>query len=285
MNKRRSLICLVLALVCVVSLAACGKSGGKKIKTFGIETAYGTLEYPKEHKEDLRHVEVTEGDVTMEVFYMVMGEKEWELFRIYFNDPESGNLLGYLVISEKEIPVTVATCEYAEDTFPDEEGWAKYSSMMGGMNSIISSIMADKRFQEYIPSTSEQESREPETQPQQPEKKLVDVALKYWTVKLPEGITVQEKDNAEGYEAVFRGKIGSDELVLYTVRIGEEPLESVIGNYTLNEKNLPFSVEIGAEIQTAGYQDAELETLYEMMDSINMVIGAVTADANYTEAS
>ena len=146
--------------------------------------------------------------------------------------------------------------------------------------------MTDKRFQEYIPSTSEQEpeSQEPE-QSQQPEKKLVEIALKYWTVNLPEGLEVQEQEAADGYEAVFRGKVGGDELVVYTVRIGEETLESVLGTYTLNGKSLPFSVEIGAEVQTANYQDAEMEKLYEMVDSINTVIGVVTADANYTEAS
>ena len=83
-NKRKPVVwyrrclCTVMASILTFTLVACRREEGEPLKVtenttekvIDIQTKYGTLEFPEDLFANLRHVEVVEGKIAMEVFYM-----------------------------------------------------------------------------------------------------------------------------------------------------------------------------------------------------------------------
>ncbi len=272
----RRCLCVVLALVLVLGMTACGSQKQEplraptmdSIKTDPVETVYGDLAFPEDLYEHLRHMEVTEGDIVMEIFYMVTEAGEKELFRIYYADPQVGTHLGYLTTETGEIPVSYSLCEYADEDFADEEERKLFHSMMDAFSVVVNSIYADERFSETraMETVGEQEAK-----------------LRYWDVTLPDNVSFTETEEGGNYRADFYGEVSGERIDLYAIILGNVESESILGFYTVNGEQKPVVVETYDMGEYDVWPAEERTAIYQMMESLNTVIQAIMADKNFTE--
>ena len=269
------LFCMMLAFAILLSLVACGKKqeplrapSGEKVSAIYIETAYGPLAFPEELSSNMRHVEVTEGNTAMEVFYMVTQEGEKELFRIHFADMDVGIFMGYLTVEGAEIPVSYSVCQYEDSDFKDEEERKLYYSMMDGFSMIMNSIYEDARFSKAraVEAVGERE-----------------VKLRYWKMKLPANVQYTESEENGNYRVDFYGEVSGERIDLYMIGLGELEAETTLGNYTVNGVQMPVVVQTYDMGSYDIWPEEDRMVINEMMNSINTVIQTIVADKNYAE--
>lgn len=268
----RRLICVCMSVMLVLTLAACGSKVPLQApteitpSTVSIETAYGALEFPEELYPDLRHVEVVEGSVAMEIFYMLYAGGEREVYRIYYADPQSGTLAGYLQTDDGDISVSFSLCEYTDEIFPKDEERQLYYSMMDAFSVIMNSIVADERFSE----TRHQEAAATR-----------DVALRYWTVTLPENILYTESEESGNYRVDFYAELSGERVELYMIGLGDLEGDTTLGMYTVGDTQRPVVIKT---YDQSAYDDWPQEgkiALHQMMDTLNDVIQAITENENF----
>lgn len=266
----------MLLLVTIVFLfAACGGEEKEPLRaptegssTVAIETVYGTLEFPEDLSANMRHVEATEGDIAMEVFYMLGTNGERELFRIHYADAQVGIHLGYLNTDNGEIPVTYSICEYSDEDFADEEDKKLYYSMMDAFSVIMNSIYADERF-------SETRAVEPVgTQ---------EVKLRYWTVTLPDNVLFEETVDGDTYRVDLYGEVSGERIDLYFIGLGDMEAETILGMFTADGVQKPVAVETHSLDGYEGWPEEERTVIYQMMESVNDVIQVIVSDKNFSE--
>ena len=275
---KRSL-CVALAVVLLLSLAACGSKAQEPLRapdaqnaavaTVAIETAYGTLAFPEELQDHLHHVEAIEGSIAMEVFYMTGQEGEKELFRIYFADAQAGTHVGYLTVDGLEIPVSYSICEYADEDFSAEEERQLYYSMMDAFTVVMNSIHDNPNFSQTraVAPVGDQEAK-----------------LRYWKVTLPENVHFTETEENGNYQVTFYGEVSGERIDLYRIGLGEMESESTIGLYTVDGVQMPVVIQTYSLEAYDGWPEEERMVIYNMMASINTVIQSIVTDKNYSEA-
>ena len=84
-----------------------------------IETAYCSFRIPAESSEKIHHKEIYEGAAVVERFYTQLLSGEKELFRIYFDAPECGDVIGKLTTGGKAVWVSVEVASYAKEEFTE----------------------------------------------------------------------------------------------------------------------------------------------------------------------
>lgn len=271
---RRSM-CGWLALVLGLGLVACGEAQeplrapteDAAAATFTIETMYGTLEYPEALRANLRHMEVTEDAVAMEVFYMLGAGGEREIYRIYYADAQVGTHLGYLTTDNGEISVTYSFCEYDDEDFVDEEERKLYYSMMDAFSTVANSIHDDERFSENRAGTPVG-SRE--------------VKLRYWNVTLPENVLYEETVEEDTYRVDFYCELSGERVALYYIGLGDMDAETVLGMFRADGVQKPVAV---GTYDLMGYEQWPEEvqsTIHQMMESINDVIQVITSSQDFS---
>jgi hypothetical protein len=233
-----------------------------------IETRYLPLQLSMEHKDLIQHREVIEDDVAVEIFYMLTGEAEKELFRVYFGNEEIGDIIGTLETETGEIPVTASGCVYSPEDFADEEQLQLYYSMMGELNTVIQSIQNDSRFKAMD---------EIET----PVVNTTETQLKHWKVSLPENMEVEETENGNVYQVDFYGLIAGEKLKLYTIYLGETQTDTVLGGYMINGEVQSLCVESFELVMEDYWSEQECTSAYTMLDSINNVIQTIVSSENF----
>lgn len=231
------------------------------------ETQYISLQVVHDNVESLHHESRAEGARIVERFFMVYQDAELDLFRIYYADEWHGNYLGVLAVDGEDIPVTVDVPEYKEGFFADREAEDLYYDLMSTLNGILSDIQKDDRF-----SSGEKVNIETEEK-----------TLSYWKFELPSGMELEESGTDGAYQAVFHGFVNSKRYKLYTVCVGDVPLSTVLGTYTVNGISKPVSVESEELPATDRWKDEDVLTLYQMMDSINDVIQTIVGSEGFSE--
>lgn len=231
-----------------------------------IETAYLPVQISGEYVQNLEHRRVTEDSRAMEIFTMVKDNTEVELFRIYFDEEETGSYLGSLEVDGEEIPVTLEVPEYSDEMFADEESRTVYYELMDTLNGVVETIQQDDRFSsnEKIPVQTE------ETQ------------LSYWNFTLPAGMEQEESTEAGNYLATFYGNVNGSRYKLYSVALGEVTLRTVLGTYSVNGVPCTVSVESEELPVTDGWPDNAVLELYKMMESINDVIQTIMQSEGFS---
>ena len=220
-----TLAVLLAAVLGVTALSGCAADGGKaKIRTFKIDTAYGTMEFPQKFRENLKHEEMTEGNVTSEIFSMVSGEMEREFCRVIFGDMAQGELIGYY----GQIPVTLAINSYAGVEFPDVETEELYFSMLDNVNLLIDSLKNSDNYQAGAAPGFESNTV---------------AQMKYWQIKVPDAIEWEEVMEGDAYRVTFYGMVGQTRIELYTICLDDPEAESVLGKYTADGREKLLSVE------------------------------------------
>ena len=233
-----------------------------------IDTAYGQLRLSEDCAGSIRHEEIFDGGVTMEVFYMRMQDSEQELFRICYGDTQMGEFYGKILSEGREIPVRVAVYAHDGERFPSDEMRNLYYSLMDQLDVVLESIRSDDSFVEKGAQT-ETENRM--------------VKLTYWTLELPKDITWQESTSDQLYRVDFFGNIDGKTVRLYMVCLGDIQEGNVIGEYTLDGKKLPVKVNTySLESQANWLEDEHISQYAALMDTIDLVLRAVTTDTRFS---
>ena len=233
-----------------------------------IESRYLPLLISAEYADLIHHREVTEGDVAVEIFYMLTGEVEKELFCVYFGNGEIGDIIGTLQTETGEIPVTAAGRVYSPEDFATEEQLQLYYSMMGELNTVIQSISENSCFKA---------SDEFET----PVINKAEIQMVHWKVVLPENMEVEETKSGNVYQADFYGLIGGEKFKMYTIYLGEARTDTVLGGYIINGEVRLLCVESFELVMEDGWSEEERTSAYAMLDSINDVIQVIVSSENY----
>ena len=236
-----------------------------------IQTAYGTLLVSADCFEELRHVEITQDDVAMEVFYMPLESGERELFRVCFNDAGVGDQVGYLDTDAGKIPVSVAVCFYNEEDFETEELRDQYHKLMGQLDTVLTSLRSDSR---YVAAEVTSESNEAHQT----------VELIYWNLELPASMEWEEKASGDVYQVDFYGNIGDARVLLYSIYFGEANAESVVGTYTVDGEEKTLSADTySLEMQIPDADEQTRADYYTQMRTINDVLKVIMSSENFSE--
>ena len=231
-----------------------------------IETAVCPLQFPAMYSELLNHVEVVEDDTVMEIFYMVQGDRELELFRIYFSSKETDNDLGFLKTENGNRYITLSICDRSDEEFDDSEIREQYYAMMGSIDTVLASIQNNGSF-----------SKKGEV-----EMDLADVSLKHWNISIPGNMEWEEASQDGNYHVTFYGNVNGEKLKLYEVSVGEPELKSVLGIYTIDGVSKLVSVENSELPVTDGWTEKAVTELYTMMATINDVINVIMSSENFS---
>lgn len=235
--------------------------------TISIETKYGTLLFPQEYSEHLKHREVMDVEVTAEIFSMVYNTKETELFRIYFGGEQIGDILGAFNAETGEIPIYVTVCEYGDAYFADEETYEVYCGLMEGMGTTISSIWHNPQFTDLK-----------EVEVVEEEKKLT-----YWSFSLPENMDLEETENKSNYLISFYGAVNNQRYKLYSLAVGEPALDNILGTFGTDDNQSVVSVESYDLPDMENWSERDMAEMYTMMDSINSVIRTVMSSEGFSD--
>lgn len=237
------------------------------IEYANIETAYGMLQIDKAYADSIRHEEIILDGVTMEVFYMVLEEEEWELFRIHYGDAETGNLLGKVRTDVQEVSVSVTTNTNPAEGHLNAEAISEYYALMDQLNVVLDSIRAGSNF---VPLGGQDAAVQPAN-------------LTYWDLELPESISWQEATSDDSYRVDFYGTVADTVVQLYTVSMGDEADGNILGMYDMNGETVPVCITT----YTMRDQETVLPESYgseyaALMDSIDAVIQAIMSDSHFS---
>ena len=197
---------------------------------------------------------------------MPMGSGERELFRLYFGDGNTGDLLGTFHVDGQELPVTLAVTHYGADAFAEEITAQKYYQAMDALDYVLSSVRSDQRFVGKDELTIEKNDQQ----------------IENWTFSLPQNMQWEKTDTKDGYRLDFFGNVNGEKYPLYSVAFGSERLETLLGVFNADAGSQLVSIE-GAELpDTKEWSDSDEMELYSMMDSINDVISVIMSDQNFS---
>ena len=259
-NGKTKALLLIMALVALLLLTACGKDGQSAADSIAVETTYITLRYPAEFEGKLTTREVVQDGISVVIFNAMIAEEDRELFRIYFNDEFMGDPAGYITLGDKEIPVCYDVCEYEDEVFKTEAMKEDYYALLDAFEAVVSSICEHPQYSadKYVPPVADSQ-----------------VSLKYWTVTLPENVYWEEVESETGYRVEFYGFVQDFRVDLYSVGFGEMESDFTIGTYPVDGEereiliriyDVPGEDELGAE---------DANTVYRMLESVNAVVEAI----------
>ncbi|MBP3646771.1 MAG: hypothetical protein J6K55_10150 [Clostridia bacterium] len=234
-----------------------------------VENPYIMLRLPKENSEYIMHEQEVHGITTTETFYMVDGEKKKPLYRIDFGDKTSGDWLGTLKTENSEIPITYTVFALSEEEIGalGESEEERYFALLDGFSIMLDGIYSDSRFSAEKPLDIGADQQ---------------ATLAHWTLTLPGNMTWTESTENGSYHAVFYGMVQGERIALYTVRIGDETAQTVLGQYKLDGVDKPISVESYDLAENANWTEDDYSAAYRMMDTINELIQAITSSENFS---
>lgn len=230
-----------------------------------IDTQVCPLTFPLSYSDNMKHAEVIQDNVVMEVFYLVYEETQMELFRIQFDPQETDHDMGVMKTDSGDLYITVSVCDYPEDALENQDVRELYQSMMGCVDTVLTSIQNDSRF----------------SKKENVQIRVYDNDLRYWSISLPENMEWEETAGEENYRVTFYGNIKDIKIKLYEVAIGGSELSSSLGYYKIDGSYKPVSIGSFDLPATDGWSEGEITELFTMMETINAVIQTIASDANY----
>ena len=276
--KKGTLAVIIVAVVAIVAVAAVWLSGSNTnlLKSDKIvEMEYGfSIQIPAQYVDMVEHTQEQYGDRVTEVFVLKEGEAEISLFCIDFGDRQSGDWLGLLNIDGVNVPITYTIFLPDEEEMSKfgEKGLEAYDAMRESFSNLLNTITADPRFMME------------EVQAEQ-EKLVIGklVEMTYWSVNLPEAIKFEETNQDGVYQADFFGEVAGEQILLYSVRIGGDSLQSELSLFEIDGVKKIVSVESNSLSDRNDWSQSEFETAFRMMDTINEVIEQIMSSEHYSE--
>lgn len=275
LRKKRGWMIVGAVALLAIAVVVVWLTGGQtepENPTVKIQTPYIDLLIPLELEGVITSDESTYGDVYTRGFYMNYGGEEHPLWRVDFGDAKSADWIGRLVSDEGDIPVAMMGFAITNEELAalGEEGSQLYGECMQAYSVMLEGIMADPRFTQERALAVGEDAK---------------VQMKYWSVTLPDKITVQETNKNGIYEATFTGEVVGEAVQLYRIRIGGEQIGILMGYFEIDGVKQPIFVESVTLVQRENWTVDDYETAYRLMDTINDVITQITSSKNYSEFS
>jgi hypothetical protein len=236
-----------------------------------IDMKYLSIQLSNDLAQHCRHMEVSEGSETMDVFYMLLERGEMELFRVYFGNHNIADPIGFLDTNEGTLPVAVAVCTYNTEDFITEEEFSIYNDLMGELNTIIDAICALDGFktQNLVEKVAED----------------VTVQMRYWSVNIPDSLEVEEVVGEKIYKANFYCMVAGEKTWLYSIYLGNAEADTQLGTYRIGDEERDVWVKTYDLVPQEGWTAEDVSHTYEMMATINDIIGTITSNENFSEVS
>lgn len=270
MNKKWLIICVALLIIGIAAGLVFGTLKGDNDNRFvELDTSYITVEFPAQYTDVMKHVETVEDGATVEIFYMILDDKEIELFRIYFGAAHKGTVEGYLHLESGVLPISVVIEDSDQTAAMNEEMAAQYYSMMDALNIVLDSIAKNDQFSKSVISTVTQ------TQHQ----------LTYWSFDLPADIVCEESTEGSQYRIDFSYYFAGEKILLYTVYLGGYPQGSTIGFFETDGETKPIFLEINESVQQDMLPDDAKDRIYALMDTINHVLETIMSSKQFSTES
>ena len=249
-------------LVLPMLLSACGGAPEADKERVSVETEYVTLRYSGIYEGKLTHSEAVQDGVAVEVFSTTVGGGQREMFRIYFNAETQGTVMGYITRGAEEIAVSYQVSEYEEDSFASAEEMDAYYELMDALQDVLSSVSEDPQFsaERYAPEVAEDTA-----------------ALKYWEVELPVNVYWEESQTEDSYRVDFYGFVEDVRVDLYSVGWGMEG--NVLGTFEAGGESRNIQILVREIPENQNWDEADYDSVYRMMESVNVIVEAITADA------
>lgn len=279
----------MMAFVVIAILSGCGSSGSKLESIVGETTQYPqeTVAMPSEEVELFSEVkmsyltvalpedmfqmlgwrEVEEGDSKVIVVTLELGNRDFELYRICFGEEYASVAIGVMNLGEEEAPVAVIATVHEAEEMSDDQMLEDYSYAMESLQYVMSVIRNDSRFYHKEDVIVEK----------------VEEQLGYWLFKLPENMECVEGVVDDTYEMSFYGAVNGESYLLYTVCVGEKTLANVLGVFEVDGVDRMVSIESIEPPATDGWDEAEANRLYAMMDSINDTIATIVESQGFSK--
>ena len=271
-EKRRGgiLICFVVIIIVFLIIVASVSNKTEPEKTMmKISTPYVDLLLPSELKSVITSDESTYGSVYTCAFYLTCDGEELPLWRFDFGDPDTGDWVGMLKMENGDISVTMTgfTISVEELAALGKDGSKIYGECMQGYSEMLAGIMADPRFTVERPLAIGEDTQ---------------VQLSYWTVTLPDTMSVLENTEDGNYEAMFSAEVVGEQVNLYRVCVGEKQAESLLGYYEVDGVKKSVSVESYDLIERKNWGEDDYTAAYRMMDTINHVIEVIMQSEQFS---
>ena len=227
------------------------------------------LQFPEELAECVIREKSTYGLAVTETFYLKNGEDAIPLFRIDVGDQSLGDWLGTLQTENGNIPVTYTVFEISEDDMAalGENAEVLYADLMNGFNLMLEQIFNDPSF------TSEKAIEVGESQ---------GMAMRYWTVDLPDDMWVEENMVEGNYEAVFYCSILGEHVAIYKVCIGEVTAETELGLFDVEGVKKTVSVGSFDIPENPNWSSEDYSMAYRLMETINLVIETIMQSEHFS---
>jgi len=113
--------------------------------------------------------------------------------------------------------------------------------------------------------------------------KTVTAELRYWDVELPEDMIWEEHTEGETYRVEFGMMLDGEKIMLYSVHIGDAPVEKVLGTFTVDG----ISRNVGVNTYRLATQmiltsDETGATFAARMETLEDVIQAMALNKDFT---
>lgn len=276
-NKKVYLIGGIVALVVIAVLIVgmvVGLIGPNRnmIPTVEISTPYVDLLIPMEVAEYISYEESTYGDTYTCAFYMNYSGNKLLLWRVDFGDPDAAGWVGILQTEQGDIPVAITGFVTSDEELATlgEEGTRLYGECMQGYSVMLDSLKGNPKF------TSER----PLEIGENTERKLT-----YWTVTLPEKMSVVESSEGENYTAIFSGEVVGEMVMMYRITIGDEQNGSLLGYFNVDGVKKAVTVEGFSLVERESWNEADYAAAYHMMDTINYVIETIMSSKQFSQTA
>ena len=241
-------------------------TGPQEVEGMLLKTEIVEFVVPMDVSEYLKHVEVVQDGIIMNVFYAVHEDLQVEAFRILFSSSASEKDIGAIKLTDGYLYISVSVNDYPDDEFENEGIKESFYTVISVLGDMLDSVQKDERFREKNEMEIEQ----------------VDQNFKYWNITLPEQMRWEESTE-NGYFVTFYYDMGEERIALYAISIGNPILRSEIGFYLLEGDWKIVSLESYELPETDGWSDAQITELYTMMSTINDVLQTITSSENYAE--
>lgn len=226
------------------------------------------IQFESTYLDLIQHEEVTDGDVIMEVFYMVRDNGEMDLFRICFTDQPIGTPICKVRLDDQIIPVNVVTASHVQEDFNGEEEYNTYCMLMEQVNVVVDWILTS----DFVVADELQEGER------------TTAALQLWTVELPQSITWEESGSGNTYRVDFFGTVGDKKILLYTVSLDSAVQGNVLGTYELDSGKTPVYIQTySLDDQGEGFDEFAYTEYATLMETINDVVQVIMSDAKFSQ--
>lgn len=240
------------------------KKGNQLIE---LQTSYATLEFPEKYSKSLKHLEIIDNDVIVEVFSMVHSGKEIELFRLYFGEIDEGSREGYLHLDTGVVPVSVVVGDIIQTGSMDDELVQKYYSMVDALSVVLSSLYENENFTKDEYRSQREDVKQ----------------LTFWTFRLPESILCEENTENGEYKLTFSFMHNDKQYTLYTVYMSDKAYGSPFGVYMKDDGNKILSLQVDEAVQQGNLPEDVKDNIFAMMDTIGPVMDIITSNEHFSE--